>query len=253
MADEKPGDKAKPSDRLKRASPLQFRTTKSAAEQGPVPPEAGEADLRAAAAREAPRGPSWRGILGTGLMGATAFACGVGVGAGGAPVVHVQMMTSAADSVVNAIAEGLASASKLASPEVRTKAELVFRSALSATFSECESLAKDLGEEALKAAVEMGASAVVLKYALTPLLQRLKAAPANPVVAGAAGALQKIADKLGDEPKAKLDERTVASWAEVTPEEARLLLRALKLHEVDGRWLIETNRPSLDLALSVER
>jgi hypothetical protein len=208
-------------------------------------------DPRAAAAREPSRGASWRGVLGAGLMGAAAFAGGVG--AGGAPVVQVQMMTTAADSVVNAIAEGLASASKLVSPEVRAEAEAAFHSALSPTFSECESFAKDLGQEALKAAVEMGASAVVLKYVLTPLLQRLNAAPPNPIVAGATGALQKIADKLGDEPETKLDERTVAGWAKVTPDQARLLPQALKLREVDGRWLIETNRPALDLALSAER
>jgi hypothetical protein len=31
------------------------------------------------------------------------------------------------------------------------------------------------------------------------------------------------------------------------------LLRALKLHQVDGRWLLETDRMALNLALSVTR
>ena len=72
-------------------------------------------------------------------------------------------MPSAMDSVVNTIANGLASASKLATPEVKAKAESLFRSALSATWGECESLAKDMGQDALKSVVEMGASVAVLK------------------------------------------------------------------------------------------
>ena len=157
------------------------------------------------------------------------------------------------DSVVNAIANGWASTSQLGSPEVKAEAESLLRTALSKTWSECESLAKDLSQDALKSVVEMGASAAVLNYVLTPLLRRLKGAPANPVVAEASSALQKIADKLADEPSAKLDERNVAAWAEVTPEQAQLLLRALKLHQVDGRWLLETDRMALNLALSVTR
>jgi hypothetical protein len=160
-------------------------------------------------------------------------------------------MPSAADSVINGIASGWASMSQLGSPEVKAEAESLLRTALSQTWSECESLAKDISQDALKEVVEMGASALVLEAVLNPLLHRLKAAPANPVVTEATEALQKIADKLGDEPGVKLDERNVAAWAEVTPEQAQLLLRALKLHHVDGRWLLETDRMALNLALSV--
>jgi hypothetical protein len=110
-----------------------------------------------------------------------------------------------------------------------------------------------MSPDTLKSVVEMGASAAVLNYVLTPLVRRLRGAPANPVVAEATHALEKIAGKLGDEPDAKLDERNVVSWAEVTPEQAQLLLRALKLHQVDGRWLLETDRMALNLALSVTR
>ncbi len=93
----------------------------------------------------------------------------------------------------------------------------------------------------------------MLDLVLKPLLRRLKATPSNPIVAHATDALQKIADKLGDEPGAELDEKNVVSWTEVTPEQAQLLLRALKLHQVDGRWLLETDRMGLNLALSVAR
>ena len=109
-------------------------------------------------------------------------------------------MPSAVDNVVNAIANGLASTSKVVSLEMKAEAESPLRrSALSATWSECESLAKDMSQEALKSVVETGVSAVVLKYVLNPLLRRLKGAPSNTIVAEATSALQKIADKLGDE------------------------------------------------------
>jgi hypothetical protein len=163
----------------------------------------------------------------------------------------VQFIPTPTESAVNEIAHGLASASKLASPEVKEKAEAVLRSALATTWSECEHLAEGIGEDEIKDLVKLGVAAVVLKYVLDPLLARLKAAPFNPIVFDATRLLEKIADRLRDDPKAKLDERTVVSWTEVTPEQAQLLLRALKLHEVDGRWLLETNRPALDFALSV--
>jgi hypothetical protein len=253
MADEKPGDPAaKRLDRLKHLSPLPFRAMPPSDPLEAPWDSKEEKDRRAAEVKEPAPGWSWRKVLGIGVLGGAAFGGGFAAG-GGALVQQVQVMPSTADSVVHAIAHGLASTSKLASPEMKEKAKSVFRSALSATWSECESLAKDMGEDALKDVVELGTSAAVLNYVLKPLLRRLKAAPFNPIVAEATGALQKIADKLGGEPRAKLDERTVSAWAEVTPEQAQLLLRALKLHEVDGRWLLETNRPALDLALSVDR
>jgi hypothetical protein len=55
------------------------------------------------------------------------------------------------------------------------KAESVFRSALSATWSECESFARDLTQDALKDVVKLGASARVLKAVLKSMLGRLKA------------------------------------------------------------------------------
>jgi hypothetical protein len=254
MADEKSGKgMPKPSDRLKNLSPLKFRVT----EQAQPPSDPVEApweldrDRRAAEVKEPASGWSWRKVLGIGALGGAAVAGGFA--AGGPLIQHVQIMPSAMDSVVNAIANGWASTSQLGSPEVKAEAESLLRTALSKTWSECESLAKDLSQDALKSVVEMGASAAVLNYVLTPLLRRLKGAPANPVVAEASSALQKIADKLADEPSAKLDERNVAAWAEVTPEQAQLLLRALKLHQVDGRWLLETDRMALNLALSVTR
>jgi hypothetical protein len=254
MADEKSGDGTpKPSDRLKNLSPLQFRATeplRPLAEPLEAPWERRDRERRAAEVKEPAPGWSWRKVLGMGVLGGAAFAGGF---AASHPMAHVQIMPSAADSVVHAIANGLASTSKLASPEMKSEAESVFRSALSETWSECESLAKDMSQDALKSVVEMGASVAVLDIVLKPLLRRLKTAPFNPIVLEATGALQKIADKLGDEPGAKLDERNVVSWAEVTPEQAQLLLRALKLHEVDGRWLLETDRMALNLALSVTR
>jgi hypothetical protein len=87
-----------------------------------------------------------------GVLGGAAFAGGF---AAGHPMAQVQIMPSAKDSVVNTIANGLASASKLAPPEMRAQAESVFRSALSATWGECESLAKDMSQDALKSVVEM--------------------------------------------------------------------------------------------------
>jgi hypothetical protein len=134
---------------------------------------------------------------------------------------------------------------------VKAEAESLLRTALSKTWSECKSLAKDMSKDALKSVVEMGASALVLQIVLNPLLHRLKAAPTPS--SPRRRALQKIANKLEDEPHAKLDIQSVSRWAEVTPEQALLLLRALKLYEVDGRWLLETNRAALDLALSVTR
>jgi hypothetical protein len=248
MADEKSGDGTpKPSDRLKNLSPLQFRRTEPL--RPLVDPVEQDRDRRAAEVKESAPGWSWRKILGVGLLGGGVVASGVA----GPIIQHVQIMPSAADSMINAIASGLASASNLAPPEMRAQAESVFRSALSATWSECESLAKDISHDALKEVVETGASVAVLDLVLKPLLRRLKAAPSNPIVADASSALQKIADKLGDEPAAKLDERNVATWAEVTPEQARLFLQALKLHEVDGHWLLETNQLALNAALSVAR
>jgi hypothetical protein len=113
------------------------------------------------------------------------------------------------------------------------------------------------GFSPLKSVVEMGVSALVLQIVLNPLRHRLKAAPANPVVAEATRLTENRQQARGRAPcKArhpKLDIQSVSRWAEVTPEQALLLLRALKLHEVDGRWLLETNRAALDLALSVTR
>lgn len=253
MADEKPGEgKRKVRSPFERLSPLQFRGAAPLGPTGEVkPPWELDKEARAAEVREPERGWSWRRLLGTGFLGAAAFGGGFAA-AGGSPSAIVQIMPTPAETAANAIAHALASASTVDSTEVKEKAEAVFRSALSATFSECESLAKGIGEDELKDLVKLGASAVVLKYALDPLLARLKAAPANPVVADATRLLETIADRLRDDPKAKLDERNVASWTEVTPDQARLLLQALKLHEVDGRWLLETNNRALDLALSLD-
>jgi hypothetical protein len=252
MADEKSGDGAgRPSDRLRRGG-IEFRATEPKPRPADIEEELRDlAKMRRAEVKE-PTPGSWRKVLGMGALGGAAFAGGVAAGAGH-PMAHVQMMPSAMDSVVNSIANGLASASKLAPPEMKAQAESVFRSALSETWGECESLAKDMRQDALKEVVEMGASVAVLNIVLKPLLRRLKAAPFNPIVAEATGALQRIADKLGDEPGAKLGERNVEAWAEVTPEQAQLLLRALKLHQVDGRWLLETDRMALNVALSVAR
>jgi hypothetical protein len=252
MADEKPsGEAPKPSDRLKNLSSLQFRATqplRPSTDPLEAPWER-DKERRAAEIKEPAPGWSWRKVLGFGALGSAAVAGGFA--AGGPLMQHVQIMPSAADSVINGIASGWASMSQLGSPEVKAEAESLLRTALSQTWSECESLAKDISQDALKEVVEMGASALVLEAVLNPLLHRLKAAPANPVVTEATEALQKIADKLGDELGVKLDERNVAAWAEVTPEQAQLLLRALKLHHVDGRWLLETDRMALNLALSV--
>jgi hypothetical protein len=254
MADEKPsGEAPQPSDRLKNLSPLQFRRTEPLRlPADPIEsPWKRDRERRAAEVKEPAPGGSWRKVLGIGALGGAAVAGGLA--AGGPLIQHVQIMPSAMDSVVNAIASGWASTSQLGSPEVKAKAESLLRTALSQTWSECESLAKDMSQDALKEVVEMAASAAVLNIVLKPLLRRLKDAPANPIVAEATSALQKIADKLGDEPGAKLDERNVVDWTEVTPEQAQLLLRALKLHQVDGHWLLETDRMALNLALSVAR
>ncbi len=128
MADEKSGDGTpKPSDRLKNLSPLQFRRTE------PIRPFVDSAeqdrDRRAAEVKESAPGCLWRKILGVGLLGG-----GVVAGGFAGPIIeHPQIMPSAADSMINAIASGLASASKIAPPEMRAQAESVFRSALSAT------------------------------------------------------------------------------------------------------------------------
>jgi hypothetical protein len=252
MADEKSGGRTpKPSDRLKNLSPLQFRATqplRPSTDPLEAPWEQ-DRDRRAAEIKEPAPGWSWRKVLGFGALGGAAVAGGFA--AGGPLIQHMQIMPSTADSVINAIASGWASTSQLESPEVKAEAESLLRTALSKAWSECESLAKDMSQDALKEVVEMGASVAVLNIVLKPLLRRLKDAPANPIVAEATSALQKIADKLGDEPGAKLDEQNVVSWTEVTPEQAELLLRALKLHQVDGRWLLETDRMALNLALSV--
>jgi hypothetical protein len=252
MADEKSGDGArKVRSPWENLSPPQFRATEPLRLPEEVePPWELDKESRAAEVKEPARGWSWRRILGTGFLGAAAFGGGFAAG-GGSPTAIVQIMPTPAESAVNAIAHGLASASKLASPEVMEKAEAAFRSALAATWSECESLIKGIGEDQIKDLVKTGVSALVLKYVLDPFLARLKAAPFNPIVFDATRLLEKIAGRLRDDPKAKLDERNVASWTEVTPDQAQLLLRALKLHEVDGHWLLETNRPALDLALSV--
>jgi hypothetical protein len=254
MADDKSGDDAKRPDSLKRASGTQFRATE------PLPPPSFEVEdpselgkaRRGAEAKEPAPGWSWRGILGTGAMGAAAFAGGFA--AGGAPsMAHVQIMPTAAESVVNAIANGLASTSHLAPPEMKAEAESLFRQALSATWNECESLVKDISQDEIKELVKMGVGSFVLQHVARPLLRRLRAAPFNAIVFNVTEILQKLTDKLGGEPEAKLDEGAVVNCTEVTPEQAQLVLRALKLHQVDGRWLLETNHPALNVALSVER
>jgi hypothetical protein len=254
MADDKSGEgKRKVRSPFEHLSPLQFRGAKPLRLPEEVkPPWELDKEARAAEIREPERGWSWRRILGTGFLGAAAFGGGFAAG-GGSPAAIVQIMPTPAESAVNAIAHGLASASKLASPEAQEKAEAIFRSSLTAAWNECESLAKGIGEDEIKDLVKLGASAVILRYALDPLLARLKAAPFNPIVFDATRLLETIAGRLRDDPKAKLDERNVASWTEVTPDQARLLLQALKLHEVDGHWLLETNNRALDLALSLDR
>jgi hypothetical protein len=242
MTDEKSRDGApKPPSPLANLSPLPSRVKPTRPPADPVEaPWELDRDRRAAEVQEPAPGLSLRKALGVGL-GGTVIAGGI-VAGGVALEQHVQMMQSATDSAINAIANGLASTSKVVSPEVRAEAESLLRTALSATWSECETLVKDMSEDVLKAIVETGVSAVVFKYVLNPLLGRLKGAPANPIVAEATSALQKIADKLADEPHAKLDERNVVAWTELTPEQAQLLLRALKLQErKDGRWLLETD------------
>jgi hypothetical protein len=252
MADEKSGDGPRrvcsPFETL---SPPQFRGAEPLRPSDEVkPPWELDKEARAAEVREPASGWSWRRILGTGFLGAAAFGGGFAAG-GGSPAAIVQIMPTPAESAVTAIAHALASASRLASLETKEKAEAVFRSAISAAWNECESLAKGIGEDEIKDLVKLGASALILRYALDPLLARLKGAPFNPIVFDATRLLGTIADRLRDDPKAKLDERNVSNWTEVTPDQARLLLQALKLHEVDGHWLLQTNRPALDLALSV--
>ena len=178
MADEKSGKGTpKPSDRLKNLSPLQFgRTEALRPPSDPVEaPWELDRDRRVAEVKEPALGWSWRKALGIGALGGAAVAGGFA--AGGPLIQHVQIMPSAMDSVVNAIANGWASTSQLGSPEVKAEAESLLRTALSKTWSECESLAKDLSQDALKSVVEMGASAAVPVVMVMSVSSRVPAPP----------------------------------------------------------------------------
>jgi len=128
MADEKSGGGTpKPSDRLKNLSPLQFRATqplRPSTDPLEAPWEQ-DRDRRAAEIKEPAPGWSWRKVLGFGALGSAAVAGGFA--AGGPLIQHVQIMPSAADSVVNAIANGWASTSQLGSPEAKAEAESMLR------------------------------------------------------------------------------------------------------------------------------
>ena len=136
----------KPSDRLKNLSPLQSRAHSSPrvaladeVEAQQKLEEGASARLKSKSRRRGcPGGRLWEWAS-SGARPSRAASPPV------YPVAQVQIMPSAMDSVVNTIASGLASASKLAPPEMKAQAESVFRSALSATWGEC--LAKDISQE----------------------------------------------------------------------------------------------------------
>jgi hypothetical protein len=149
------------------------------------------------------------------------------------------------DSNVDAIANGLASAVHDATPQEKDEAEGIVRVAINAVWSEFESVMKDVGHDALKELAKAGLAALVLNSVLRPLLRLLGRHPDNRIASEIEKRLEAIEKKLEAEPHAQINEQNVAVWINVSPAQAELYLRAMKLQKIDDRWSLDTSRRDL--------
>jgi hypothetical protein len=138
-----------------------------------------------------------------------------------------------------------------AMPEQKAQAEGVLRETLNSVWDEFESVMKDISHDAAKELAKTGLSLFVLNYMIAPLLRRLRPHRNNPILAETARRLQTIADKLEADHHAQLDERNVAIWTGVSPPEAQLLLRAIKLRHVVDHWELDTQSPGLSFIQNI--